>query len=185
MWKNLKVFLVLAMFFQWMSETAYRLKNISVENNIKHCHYKLCLWNTAYWGAESVYPLLPCLKTPKKAISWQKLIIIHLFKVPIKIPWFCHNGLSFCLSHFIYFLYNFSTFNISSKRFTSKSVSLHNSFAIKIPHTFFSQFAPIFCTYLALIGLFPYNPLKYQMNKLLELDGRQLKLKFTACVAAI
>jgi hypothetical protein len=132
-----------------------------------------------------IYPLLPCLKTPKKAISWQKLIIIHLFKVPIKIPWFCHNGLSFCLSHFIYFLYNFSTFNISSKRFTSKSVSLHNSFAIKIPHTFFSQFAPIFCTYLALIGLFPYNPLKYQMNKLLELDGRQLKLKFTACVAAI
>ena len=30
-------------FFQWMSETAYRLKTISVANKIKHCYH---LWNT-------------------------------------------------------------------------------------------------------------------------------------------
>ena len=50
MWKNLKVFLVLAMFFQWLSETAYWLKTISVANKIKHCHHKLFLWNIPYWG---------------------------------------------------------------------------------------------------------------------------------------
>ena len=27
------------MFFQWMSKTAYRVKKISVENKIKHCHH--------------------------------------------------------------------------------------------------------------------------------------------------
>jgi hypothetical protein len=34
-----------------------------------------------------IYSLLPYLKTAKKATSWQKLIKIHPFKLPIKIPW--------------------------------------------------------------------------------------------------
>ena len=77
MWKNLKV---LAMFFQWMSETAYRLKNISVENNIKHCHHnkpvglikckkiwKFWQWSFPMnvWDTETTYRL-------KNHLSWKQ-----------------------------------------------------------------------------------------------------------------
>jgi hypothetical protein len=39
LWKNWH-FLAPAMFFQWISKTAYRLKTISVANKIKHCQQK-------------------------------------------------------------------------------------------------------------------------------------------------
>ena len=57
-----------------MSETAYRLKTISVVNKIKHCHH---LWNT-----------LSLLKTNQAETQWYILLIGWVQRVYEQVPAF-------------------------------------------------------------------------------------------------
>ena len=69
-----KILMVWQCLFQWMSETAYRLKTISVVNKIKHCHH---LWNT-----------LSLLKTNQAETQWYILLIGWVQRVYEQVPAF-------------------------------------------------------------------------------------------------
>jgi hypothetical protein len=61
------------------------------------------------------------LKTAKKATSWQKLIKIHPFRVPIKVPWIWPSNHTFHTK--VYF--NEFVANALHDNLGEKKISLH------------------------------------------------------------